>query len=614
MRVLTARDDALLVELDDLDQAVALYESLLADPVRGVGVPVPGARTLLVPFRPSAIAARDLATELRTRPLERRTTSAARTVEIPVLYDGADLAEAAGLLGWSPDELVRRHTAAAWTVGFVGFAPGFAYLTSDDSELVVPRRSSPRTRVPAGSVALAGPYSGVYPRESPGGWQLVGRTDAPIWDVTRERPALLLPGDQVRFVAIREKVRFDRAVGHASQPETSPNRLIEADLRSTTGSGHVDEGVEVVSPGVQALVQDLGRPGSEGAGVSASGALDRPSLRAANRAVGNPSDAAAIESVGGLRLRSRGPQVLAVTGAVGDIVVRPGVAAEPGAVGPGGDQRGAAEPARPNRRPRPGEPFALDDGDELRLAPPARGVRAYVAVRGGIDVPPVLGSRATDVLAGLGPDPLGSGDLLPVGTPARGLPAADPFVSVPVGGTAPRGAPRGETQQGAMRPGETPPSGIQAAAGTLPPSDDLPAPGEVTVLPIVLGPRDDWFDAAAIARLTGQDWLVTPRSNRIGLRLDGEPVTRVPERDGAELPSEGCVTGAIQVPPDGLPVLFLADHPLTGGYPVVGAVAADHVPLAGQLPAGAHVRFTIRDLAPSARPEDTTRNHAGGTS
>lgn len=553
MRVLTARDDALLVELDDLDQAVALYESLLSDPVRGVGVPVPGARTLLVPFRPSAVSASALAAELRTRPLERRATSAARTIEIPVLYDGADLTEAAELLGWSPEELVRRHTAAPWTVGFVGFAPGFAYLTSDDPELVVPRRSSPRTRVPAGSVALAGPYSGVYPRESPGGWQLLGRTDAPVWDVTRERPALLLPGDEVRFTAVRElpaaKVRLDHTLGHPFPLETMPNRVVEADLRG-------ERGLEVVGAGVQALVQDLGRPGAEGAGVSASGALDRPSLRAANRAVGNPSDAAVVESVGGLRLRAHGPQVLAVTGAVGEIVVRPGI----------------AEPVRPDRRPLPGEPFALDDGDELRLAPPARGVRAYVAVRGAIDVPPVLGSRATDVLAGLGPDPLGSGDVLPVGAPGRGFPAV-------------------EQRGGAPRPAEPPPSDSH---------DRLPAPGEVTVLPIVLGPRDDWFDAATIARLTGQDWLVTPRSNRIGLRLDGDPLVRTPEREGAELPSEGCVTGAIQVPPDGQPVLFLADHPLTGGYPVIGAVVADHVPLAGQLPAGARVRFTIQ-------------NHPGGT-
>ncbi|MCP2266471.1 carboxyltransferase domain-containing protein [Promicromonospora thailandica] len=550
MRVLTARDDALLVELDDLDQAVALYESLLADPVRGVGVPVPGARTLLVPYRPSAIRAPELAAELRSRPLVRRPAAEARTVEIPVRYDGEDLAEAAALLGWSPEELVRRHTAAAWTVGFVGFAPGFAYLTGDDPELVVPRRSSPRTRVPAGSVALAGPYSGVYPRESPGGWQLVGRTDAPVWDVTRERPALMLPGDRVRFVAVTSAAESRSAVENdlrdGSGAEDDPQVVLEENRNAA--------GVQVVASGVVAVVQDLGRAGSEGAGVSASGALDRPSLRAANRAVGNPVDAAVVEAVGGLRLRARGPQVLAVTGAVGEIVVRPGAP-----------------------RPRPGEPFALDDGDELRFAAPARGVRAYVAVRGGISVPPVLGSRATDVLAGLGPDPLRPGDLLPVGVPERGLPAVGPRA-------------------------------VPAPAVPAPPGTGLPAPGETTVLDIVLGPRDDWFDAAGIDLLTGQDWLVTPRSNRIGLRLDGTPLPRTPDRVGAELPSEGCVTGAIQVPPDGLPVLFLADHPLTGGYPVIGAVVAGHVPLAGQLPAGARIRFHVRDVP---RPDGTTP--AGGT-
>ena len=175
------------------------------------------------------------------------------------------------------------------------------------------------------------------------------------------------------------------------------------------------------------------------------------------------------------------------------------------------------------------------------------------------------------MLAGLGPDPLEPGDLLPIGMPDRGLTATSPSGSTAPGDLADAPAPGG-----------------------------LPAAGEVTELRIVLGPRDDWFDAATIERLTGQDWLVTPRSNRIGLRLEGEPLSRVPEQEGTELPSEGCVTGALQVPPSGQPVLFLADHPLTGGYPVVGAVVADHVPLAGQLPAGARIRFTIQ-------------HHPGGT-
>ncbi|MCF4122146.1 urea amidolyase family protein [Antribacter sp. KLBMP9083] len=518
MRILTARDDALLVEVDDLDQAIALFESLAESPVAGVGEPVPGARTLLVPFRPSAVSAAGLAAELCRRSLVRRPAAAAGTVEIPTVYDGEDLAEVAGLLGWSPEELVRRHTAAAWTVGFVGFAPGFAYLTGDDAALLVPRRVTPRTRVPAGSVALAGPYSGVYPRESPGGWQLVGTTRVAVWDADRERPALLRPGDRVRFVPVPA-----HAVGPAAR--SSPE--------ATGPTSENGPALEVVAAAVS-LVEDLGRPRGAGAGASPSGALDPAALRAANRAVGNEPGAAAIEAAYGLRVRARGSLVVATAGAPAPLTVVPASGVE--------------------RRPGPREPFLLHDGEELVLDPPDRGVRTYLAVRGGLDVPPVLGSRSTDVLGGLGPAPLTAGTVLPVSTPRHGLPAVDPA------------------------PAESD-------------ADPLPAPGDVVRLRIVLGPRDDWFDATAIESLTGQDWLVTERSNRVGLRLSGEALTHA--REG-ELPSEGCVTGAIQVPPDGQPVLFLADRPVTGGYPVVGAVVAEDVPLAGQLPPGARARFVLR--------------------
>lgn len=541
MRILTARDDALLVELDDLDQAIALFESLAEKPVAGIGEPVPGARTLLVPFRPSAISAAGLASELRRRSLVRRPAAAARTVALPTVYDGEDLAEVADLLGWSTEELVRRHAAAVWTVGFVGFAPGFAYLTGDDPQLVVPRRSTPRTRVPAGSVALAGPYSGVYPRESPGGWQLLGTTPVAVWDATREHPALLQPGDRVRFVpgpahaVVPDAGQSGRAT-HVAEPGRrgpAPRRSAAEARPEATGPTWQDgPALEVVAAAVS-LVEDLGRPGGAGAGASPSGALDPPALRAANRAVGNEPGAAAVEAAYGLRVRARGSLVVATAGAPAPLTVVPA----------SGDER----------HPGPREPFLLHDGDELVLDPPDRGVRTYLAVRGGLDVPPVLGSRSTDVLGGLGPPPLTAGTVLPVATPRHGLPAVDP---------APADAD----------------------------ADPLPAPGDVVTLRIVLGPRDDWFDATAIESLTGQDWLVTERSNRVGLRLSGEALTRA--REG-ELPSEGCVTGAIQVPPDGQPVLFLADRPVTGGYPVVGAVVAEDVPLAGQLPAGARARFVL---------------------
>ena len=546
MRILPARDDVLLVEVDDLDQALALHGSLRASPVPGVGRPVPGARTLLVPFDPWRVGARDLAAVLRDRVATARQAAGqpgsgaagGRTVEIPTVYDGADLADVADLLGWSAEEVVRRHAAASWVVGFVGFAPGFAYLTSDDDGLVVPRRDTPRTRVPAGSVALAGPWSGVYPRESPGGWQLIGRTDVVTWDADRDPPTPWAPGDRVRFTVVRESVR-GRSAGEVggpgrdrwSGPPTSPRTT---DLAGAAPSG---PGLDVVTPGAQALLQDLGRPALEHLGVSASGAADPRSLRAANRAVGNPPGAAAVEAVGGLRLRARGPVVLALAGADADAVVHPAGAP---------DERRAAPFARP---------FLLADGDELALGHPARGWRTYVAVRGGVDAPPVLGSRATDTLAGLGPAPLGPATRLAAGPGG----AADAVAAHDVGAPSP---------------------------------STLPAPGEVTTLPLVLGPHDDWFDAASLALLAGQDWEVTARSDRVGLRLAGpSPLARTPDARGRELPSVGCVTGAVQVPPDGLPVLFGPDHPLTGGYPVVGAVASGHLWLLGQLPPGALVRF-----------------------
>ncbi|MFP3714314.1 carboxyltransferase domain-containing protein [Puerhibacterium sp. TATVAM-FAB25] len=597
MRILPARDDAVLVEVDDLDQAVALVESLADDPVRGVGEPVAGARTVLVPFRPSAVTAAALAAELRGRPLVRRPAARSRHVEIPTAYDGEDLDEAAALLGWSAQELVRRHTERTWVVGHMGFAPGFAYLTAARDERAaawpdVPRRRSPRTAVPAGSVALAGPYAGVYPRESPGGWQLVGRTDVRVWDADREPPSLWQPGDLVRFVAVRARARGGAGrgtpgPGPGSRPGSEPDRA----AGTATGAGPATNAVAasaeptgapaasagalvVVAPGVQTLVQDLGRPGLARLGVTASGALDPESLRAANRAVGNAPGAATLEVVGPARLRARGPQVVAVAGAPAPVTVVPGASSDGTAgVAPGGTPGGTSDgtPDGRARTPRTASAagpaaFALDDGDEMRLGVPARGARTYVAVRGGVAVAPVLGSRSTDVLAGLGPAPAAAGDVLPVGAGSPGLPAADPGLPGPT-----------------VRPGAPEPW-----SADHPPGDRLPAPGDVVVLHVVLGPRADWFGDAGVAALTGQEWEVTPRSNRVGLRLAGTPV---PRSRGGELPSEGCVTGALQVPPDGQPVLFLADHPLTGGYPVAAAVVGAQVPLLGQLPAGARVRF-----------------------
>jgi KipI family sensor histidine kinase inhibitor len=543
VRVLPVRDDAVLVELADLDETLALAASLDADPVPGVVDVVPGARTLLVSFRPSAISAERIAAAVRNRPLDAVRSGDAPLRRIPVRYDGEDLAEVAELLGVAADEVVRRHTASEYTVAFVGFAPGFAYLTGSDPFLDVPRRSSPRTRIPAGSVALAGTYSGVYPRESPGGWQLIGTTDVPMWDLSRERPAFLEPGDRVRF-DLEDTAR--------------PSISAAADPIDETDPSVPESALEVLSPGLQSTLQDLGRLGYTSMGVSPSGALDPVSLRAANRLVGNDTAEGALEIVvGGAQLRAHGLQVVAVAGAPVPLsVVRRG---------------GTTHPAPLHSA------IALDDGDELHLGMAPEGVRSYLAVRGGFAAQPVLGSLSTDALSGVGPDPLAVGDLLGV------------------------------------RPVEHPTAVMIEAA----PEGGLPRVGEETVLDIVLGPRTDWLTADAVETLTDQIWDVTPQSNRVGVRLSGTPVERARTE---ELPSEGCVAGALQIPPNGQPVLFLADHPLTGGYPVIGAVVSDQVPLAGQLPVGARVRFRVRspfhEIGGSRRDsdrEDGTDTPAEGT-
>lgn len=560
MRFLPVNLDAVLVELADLDETLALLAALRAEPIAGIQELVPAARTLLIHYRPGAVSASDLMANIRGRNCTAAVAAQGPRVEIAVGYDGEDLDEVAALLGIDRAEVVRRHTGSDYTVAFTGFAPGFAYLTGGDPRLQVPRRQTPRTRIPAGAVALAGPYSGVYPRASPGGWQIIGQTTTPMWDLTRDPPALLQPGAQVRFVDVTgqrpatPEATGDRGSGAARAADTSADRAIDTSIDTPIGTfkgtfkGTSAAALHILAPGLQTLFQDLGRPGQAGQGVSASGALDRAALRAANRLVGNPVGTACLETVyGGLQLVCCGEGVVvAVTGA--EAPIRLTTAA------------GANVVVESHR------PIGLNDGDHLTLGEPRAGIRCYLAVRGGFAVRPVLGSCATDTLANIGPAPVRAGDVLAVRPQVDG----------------------GRAAVGASEPRPT----------------DLPTRDALLVLDVVLGPRTDWFTAEAVERLSSQVWKVTPQSNRVGLRLSGEvPLARA---NPAELPSEGTGVGAIQVPPSGQPVLFLADHPLTGGYPVIASVATYHLDRAGQVPIGARIRFRpIRHPGPVEPAFDT---------
>ncbi len=191
-------EDALLVELADVTAVMALRASLDQEPVPGIEEVVPAARTVLLRLAPDADTRR-IVEEVTSRQLTAYEPDAGAVVEIAVTYDGADLDEVTRLTGLSAAEVVTAHTGTELTVAFCGFAPGFGYLIGLPETLQVPRRSEPRTKVPKGAVGLAGAFTGVYPRESPGGWQLIGRTKLALWDAERDPPALLRPGTRVRF-------------------------------------------------------------------------------------------------------------------------------------------------------------------------------------------------------------------------------------------------------------------------------------------------------------------------------------------------------------------------------------------------------------------------------
>ncbi|MEW2164955.1 biotin-dependent carboxyltransferase family protein [Streptomyces sp. NPDC007084] len=281
-----------------------------------------------------------------------------------------------------------------------------------------------------------------------------------------------------------------------------------------------DRALAVERAGALTTVQDQGRAGHAHLGVPRSGALDAPAAALANRLVGNAEAAAVLETtLNGCSLRPCSGIVVAVTGAPCPVTV---------------DGRPVAW----------GAPVRVPGGALLDVGPARAGVRSYVAVSGGVAVEPVLGSRSTDLLSGLGPAPLTNGTVLPLGCPR------DPHARVDV-------VPQ-------------------------------PAPPTELVLRVTPGPRADWFTSAAVRTLTSRAYEVSPASNRIGLRTRGPALERA--RTG-ELPSEGMVLGAVQVPPDGRPVVFLADHPTTGGYPVIAVVRAADLPAAAQAVPGTPVRF-----------------------
>jgi KipI family sensor histidine kinase inhibitor len=414
---------------------------------------------------------------------------------IPVCYGGEygpDLRAVATEAGLSEDEVVALHSGALYTVAAVGFSPGFPYLLGLPEPLHVSRRVTPRTDVPAGSVAVAGGQAGIYPFTSPGGWQVLGRTGVALFDPHAVRASLLMPGDRVRFVPV-DRMESIRKI---SVQETDDGACV----------------IEVIHPGGLTTVQDLGRPGHEASGVSPGGAADPQSLRLANLMVGNRDNAAGLE--------------ICVSGPVLKFHVDAVIALVSGS----------------------GRQFRVKAGETVDFSKPVHGVRACLTIAGGIQVPEILGSRATDVRAGFGGyqgRALRAGDRLETGTASL----------IPAGGDWHVGRP-------------------DRASGI-----------ELRFLP---GVQQLWFSESARQRFHSEIYQLTPRSDRMGARLAGPALELESPR---EMISQPVACGSVQVPPDGQPIVLLAERQTIGGYPQIGQVISADLPKLARAWPGTPVRF-----------------------
>jgi KipI family sensor histidine kinase inhibitor len=520
-------EHALLLGVESPVAARRLVRAIHASGLDGLVEVVGGTATVMVAFEPDhepdheeVEANRSTLAELmdaaRRQPVDE--VGAANLLEIPCSFDGPDLADVAAAARGPTESVIDMITAATFTVDVVGFSPGFAYLAGLPEELRhIARRPQPRPVVPAGSVALANGYAAVYPTASPGGWQLVGRTDVPLFTPLEPPYAQLAPGDRVRFTRSEAPVREG---GPPPTPSQSPPGVVNRPRGARPA-------FVVEAAGLRTAWQDGGRRGLAALGVPSAGPADPHSFRLANALVGNPREACALEvTARGPTLRCLSATFVSVVGGSADIWVE-------------------GQPVRADRV------VPVGAGQQLVVGPVHGGLRAYIAVAGGFVGSPVLGSCASDQLSGLGPGPIARGDELWVA---------------------------------ALEP----PLGDHLQAGTSTAVEE----GAPTVLRVVPGPHPERFAPGTLASLPAMQFTVGIESNRVGLRLRPDPSTPSLARavgPWVELDSQGMVTGAVQVPPGGEPVVLLTDHATLGGYPVVAVVAAvDHGRL-GQCAPGSRV-------------------------
>lgn len=537
-------------------RVMRLLAQLEAAHLPGVLDLVPAYASLLVHFDPLLTGASTIAAALGAGSMAQVARLRPHLVRVPVRYGGEagpDLAAIAQQLGISADEVVRLHTTTIQRVYFIGFLAGFPYLGELPPALAVPRLAIPRPRVPAGSVAIAQRQTGIYPVASPGGWQLIGQTTVALFDPQHDPPALLRPGDRVRFVPVADPAAAPTiGASHAASSLTNsattsipstPAALPTAPADTAPdNTGDAVPWLRVLRPGALTTVQDMGRRGYARYGVALAGAADRDALALGNLLLGNPADAAALEvTYGAVEFAALAACTISVTGADAPVLLD-----------------GVARPMN--------TALSVMAGTAIALGAARVGVRSYLCVGGGIAVAPVLGSRSTDLRAAFG------------GLAGRALCAGDMVARRP--------------------PVPTPPGRVGAPLPPDPVRAPLPT-GSPIALRILPGPHASKFPAD-LALLLAETFEVRVHADRGGVRLRPRLQSRGANSDaaghsrvvGGEVLSEGVPHGALQLPAGGEPILLLADHQTTGGYHVPAVViTADHWRIA-QLRPGDTLTFT----------------------
>ena len=472
-----------------------------------------------------------------------------KIISIPVCYEDEEFAPDLELVaehaGLSKQEVIKIHSSTDYLIYMMGFLPGFPYLGGMDGRLETPRLETPRTKIPAGSVAIGGAQTGLYPVESPGGWNIIGRTPVRLFDMKREPQFLYKAGDKIRFVPVTraEFENFDEEAWLKELGISSENSQCGESAKSAEQTYECGGGIKILEPGLMTTVQDLGITGFQKYGIGQSGVMDEKSFALANRLCGNPENAACLETtLCGPEIRFINPCDFAISGADFACATLDG------------------NPVQMNKR------LHAAAGSVLKCGFASKGLRSYIAFSGGLLVPQVFGSRSTNLKSKIG------------GYLGRKLESGDELAI-------------GWLRLNSQSSGEGVETKIVERDKNSPFLDPILPTSDVLVLDCIKSSQFDSFDSESVKSFSSEVYTVSAESDRMGIRFSGPAL----ECGKTDIISDSIPFGAVQITSAGLPVVMAADRQTTGGYAKIACVKKHSMCLLAQAVPGTKVMFKIEE-------------------